>query len=106
MGILHFLYSAVRLGGGVLGESISQPGQIFEAMPQEQLVTIAVLGLLFGPILAIWPYKLARWSEIIDAIGRKPAGGVEPADWKVLLNRIFGAVLAIAGGVSAVLLLL
>lgn len=72
-------------------------------MSEPQLITVAVLGLLFGPLLAIWPYKLARWSEILDAIGRKPAGGVEPADWNVLLHRVFGIGLSIAGAISALL---
>lgn len=75
-------------------------------MSDAQLVAVAVVGLLFGPLLATWPYKLARWEEILDAIGRKPAGRVEPADWKVLLNRVFGIGLAIAGAISAILFLL
>lgn len=69
-----------------------------------KLVTIAVIGLLFGPPLAVWPYKAARWSEIIDAIGRKPAGRVEPADWQVLFTRVFGIGLATVGTISALLL--
>ena len=75
--------------------------KITESMSKAQLFAIAVVGLLFGPLMAVWPYKMARWSEILDAIGRKPAGRVEPADWKVLLTRIFGVGLAIAGGISA-----
>jgi hypothetical protein len=72
-------------------------------MSQAQLFAIAVVGILFGPLLAIWPYRLARWSEILDAIGRKPAGRVEPADWQVLLTRVFGIGLTLAGVVAAVL---
>jgi hypothetical protein len=75
-------------------------------MSKSQLFAIAVVGLLFGPLKAIWPYKMSRWSEILDAIGRKPAGRVEPADWKVLLTRLFGIGLAITGGISALLFLM
>lgn len=70
-------------------------------MSEGQLFAIAVVGLLFGPLMAIWPDKMSRWDEIIDAVGRKPAGKVEPADWKVLLTRVFGIGLAIAGAISA-----
>jgi hypothetical protein len=72
-------------------------------MSRAQLFAVAAVGLLFGPLLAIWPYKMARWSEVLDSIGRKPAGRVEPAAWKVLLNRILGIVLVIAGVISAIL---
>lgn len=75
-------------------------------MSQAELFTIAIIGLLFGPLMAIWPYQLARWSEIIDSIGRKSAGRVEPADWNVLFTRIVGIVLVLAGTVSAILYLL
>ncbi|WP_436934120.1 hypothetical protein [Halovenus marina] len=75
-------------------------------MSQAQLFAIAVVGVLFGPLLAIWPYRMARWSEILDAIGRKPAGRVEPADWQVLLTRVFGIGLSLAGVVAAVLYVL
>ena len=75
-------------------------------MSQAQLFAIAVVGMLFGPLLAIWPYRMARWSEILDAIGRKPAGRVEPADWKVLLTRVFGIGLSLAGVVAAMLYVL
>jgi len=57
----------------------------------------ALLLLLVGLASVTWPYKLARWSEILDAIGRKPAGRVEPADWKVWMNRAGGAILATIG---------
>lgn len=82
------------------------PQEDSEAMSKSQLFAIAVVGLVFGPLMAVWPYKLARWSEILDAIGRKPAGRVEPAEWKVLLTRLFGIGLVIAGGVSALLFFL
>lgn len=72
-------------------------------MSEAELFSIAVVGLLFGPPMAVWPYKMARWSEIIDAIGRRPAGRVEPADWKVLVTQAFGVLLALAGAVAAFL---
>lgn len=56
-----------------------------------------VVGLVFGPPMAIWPYKLSRWGEIIDSIGRKPSGRVEPADWKVAFNKFIGVGLSIVG---------
>ncbi|WP_460921657.1 hypothetical protein [Salinarchaeum chitinilyticum] len=74
-------------------------------MSETQLLTVAVVGILFGPPLAIWPRKLARWEEVLDAIGRKPAGRVQPADWKVKLTRVFGIGLSIAGAISALLFL-
>jgi len=47
--------------------------------------------LLFGLPQAIWPYKLARFSEQIDAIGSKTSWDeVEPAEWKVYLTRLIG----------------
>ena len=72
-------------------------------MSQAELFAIAVVGLLFGPLLAIWPYEMAKLSEVLDAIGRKPAGRIEPAEWKVMLNRGFGIVLVAAGALSAIL---
>lgn len=75
-------------------------------MSRAQLFAIAVVGLLLGPVLAIWPYKMAQLEEILDAIGRKPAGRVEPADWKVLLTRVFGVSLVITGVLAALLFFL
>jgi hypothetical protein len=71
-------------------------------MSEAQLFAVAVVGLLAGPAMALWPYRLARFSEVLDAIGRKPAGRVEPAEWKVLLTRAFGVALSVLGGVAAV----
>jgi hypothetical protein len=34
---------------------------------------------------------------VLDAIGRKPAGPVEPADWKVSLSRISGYAMTLLG---------
>jgi len=56
-----------------------------------------LLGIVLGPPMVKWPYKLARWQEMWDAIGRKPSGRVEPADWNVALTRIAGIVLTVVG---------
>lgn len=59
---------------------------------------LAFLLLVFGAPGAIWPYKLARFEEQLDAIGSKRSWSeVEPADWKVLLTRIIGSGMAIIG---------
>lgn len=62
-----------------------------------EIAVFGIVGLIFGPPLAIWPYELARWNEILDAIGRKPSGRVEPADWKVTLYRLMGVGLVVFG---------
>lgn len=59
--------------------------------------------VLCGAVSAIWPYKLARFSEQLDAIGSKRSlATVEPAEWTVELTRIVG-VLMIVFGVGMVL---
>ena len=73
-------------------ESKVEPSHVF---------AIAVVGPLFGVPMALWPYRMARFEEILDSIGRKPAGRVEPADWKVTLTRVMGVALAVAGAVAA-----
>ncbi|WP_244605192.1 hypothetical protein [Halorussus halobius] len=62
-----------------------------------EVVAWGVLGLVFGPPMAKWPYKLARWQEMWDAIGRKPSGRVEPAGWNVALTRAIGIALSVVG---------
>jgi hypothetical protein len=67
-----------------------------------------VFGLFFltvGVAMARWPYTISRWNEIIDAIGRKSAGRVEPADWQVTLTRLLGIALSIVGGFMLLLTL-
>ena len=61
------------------------------------VVAWGVVALLFGPPMAKWPYGVARLSEMLDAIGRKPSGPVEPADWNVALARIIGVGLSLFG---------
>lgn len=54
--------------------------------------------IIIGVVGAVWPYKTARFEEQIDAIGSKrSASEVEPADWKVSLNRIFGIGITVFG---------
>lgn len=62
---------------------------------------VLLVAVLFcfslGLPMARWPHEMARLNEIIDAIGRKPAGPVEPADWQVSLTRFLGIGLSVAG---------
>ena len=57
-------------------------------------------GLLFVFGLAgyAYAYEFARGSEQVDAIGSKrDRSEVEPADWKVALQRSISGLLALAG---------
>ena len=60
-----------------------------------------VLGTLLvgvGLLGAVWPHRVARLEEQLDAIGSKrSASEVEPAEWKVTLTRGAGVVLALFG---------
>ena len=60
-----------------------------------------VLGTLlvaFGLLGAVWPHRVARFEEQLDAIGSKQSWDeVEPAGWKVTLTRGIGVVLALFG---------
>jgi hypothetical protein len=68
------------------------------------LDTSFLIDLMNGDEEAI---EMAREMEQnLDAIGRKPAGRVEPADWQVLLTRVFGIGPSLAGVVAAVLYVL
>ncbi|WP_246998122.1 hypothetical protein [Halosolutus gelatinilyticus] len=59
---------------------------------------LGTLVLAIGIAGAVWPYKVARFEEQLDAIGstRSPSG-VEPADWKVTLTRIVGIAIGLFG---------
>lgn len=61
-------------------------------MCSSELFAWGLSCLVFGPPAALWPYKIARWGEIFDAIGRKSSGRVEPAQWNVTLTRLVGLV--------------
>ncbi|WP_435361163.1 hypothetical protein [Haloarchaeobius sp. DFWS5] len=76
-------------------------------MCSSEIAVFAFTGLFWGPPMARWPYKLAKWDEFFDAIGRKSSGSVEPADWKVSLTRwagIFGTVAGVGFLVFCLLL--
>jgi len=61
-----------------------------------ELLVPSVFMLLIGLLSAVFPYRMAKLSEAVDAIGSKrKSSEVEPADWKVLLTRVTG-VLAMA----------
>ena len=54
--------------------------------------------MVIGAASAIWPYRLAKFGEILDAVGSKRSlGEVEPADWNVGLTRLVGIVMVIVG---------
>jgi len=57
----------------------------------------AAFCVVFGPPAALWPHRLARFEEVLDAIGRRPAGPVEPAEWKVSLTRLAGVGMTLVG---------
>ena len=55
------------------------------------VISIALIG-------AIWPRRVARFSEQVDGIGRRrPQGEVRPTDWKVQLVQLSGIVVALFG---------
>ncbi len=57
-----------------------------------------------GALFALYPYRLARFSEQLDAIGSTTRlSEVEPAGWKVSLNRIGGVTCALVGALVLVL---
>ena len=60
-----------------------------------------VLGTLlvgFGLLGAVWPYRVARFEEQLDAIGSKRSWDeVEPTEWKVMLTRVIGVVFTLIG---------
>ena len=59
--------------------------------------------MLLGAAGAIWPYRLAKFNEQLDAIGSKRSmADVEPAGWNVGLTRI-GGILAVIVGAGMVL---
>lgn len=59
---------------------------------------VAVVLLVVGIPMAIWPTEISRVEEQLDAIGSKRSWSeVEPADWKVLLTRALGILFALVG---------
>jgi|APHM01.1.fsa_nt_gi hypothetical protein len=60
---------------------------------------LGFVSIIVGILFSLYPYKTARFEERLDGIGSKRSWSeIEPADWKVLLNRFSGLV-AIAIGV-------
>jgi hypothetical protein len=58
------------------------------------LAVIAVVCIVVGIPAAIWPYRTARFAERWNAIGSKRRwSAVEPADWRVTVERIVGTLL-------------
>ena len=65
----------------------------------------SIFCIVVGIPLALWPYRMAMIREIFDAIGRRSAGSVEPAEWSVTLTRLIGGaflIIGIAGILGAV----
>ena len=75
--------------------------KIYNGMIEKRDMVNLILGTIViavGLVGAIWPYKVAWFKDLIDAIGSKRSGSkVELADWKVLLTRIFGIGVSLYG---------
>jgi hypothetical protein len=62
-------------------------------------------GLLLGPVVALvgggmyrFAYGVSRVNEQLDAIGSTtPSSEVEPAEWRVMLTKFVGAMVALGG---------
>ncbi|WP_410766145.1 hypothetical protein [Haloferax sp. DFSO60] len=66
----------------------------------EHLWMVGVMFLAIGLPGAVFPYRVTKLGERIDAFGSKtPRDDVEPAEWNVTLTR-FGGVFATALGVA------
>jgi hypothetical protein len=51
----------------------------------------AWIFLPIGILNSVWPYKMARFDERLDAIGSSRSWSeTEPANWKVTLVRVSG----------------
>lgn len=63
-----------------------------------QINPIGVVLILFGLLGVIWPYRVARFQESINAIGSTDSVfEIEPAGWMVTLTRILGVVIILYG---------
>lgn len=60
-------------------------------------VVLGVMLVGLGLVAVVWPYRVAKIDETLDAIGRKQTGPVEPADWSVTVTRLVGAGILLAG---------
>ena len=62
------------------------------------LLALSALFAGWGLLLAVRPYRVARFRERTDAIGsRRSWSSVEPTDWNVQMTRIVGVGLALFG---------
>ncbi|MFC6731413.1 MULTISPECIES: hypothetical protein [unclassified Haladaptatus] len=65
---------------------------------------VGLVLIAFGLPAAIWPYRISRLQERLDAVGSTtPWDEVEPADWRVALTRIVGVSLCLVGLVGFLL---
>jgi len=61
-------------------------------------IGIALILILFGLPGAVFPYKIAKFGEMLDAIGSKRRSSeVEPAGWNVTLTRIGSLAMVLVG---------
>lgn len=61
-------------------------------------VAFGAFMLVVGGLGVAYPYKIAMYGEMIDAIGStRSLDDVEPAGWNVTLTRMASAVVAIVG---------
>ncbi|WP_332899385.1 hypothetical protein [Haladaptatus sp. CMSO5] len=62
---------------------------------------VGIFFLLGGLPAALWPSRLARLGEQLDAIGSTtPLDRVEPAEWNVLLTRVLGIGMILVGSLA------
>jgi hypothetical protein len=61
-------------------------------------IGVALILVLFGLPGAAFPYKVAKFGEMLDAIGSKRRSSeVEPAAWNVTLTRIGSLAMVLFG---------
>jgi hypothetical protein len=59
---------------------------------------LSLMLIIVGIPTLLYPYKVARFEERLDGIGSKRSWSeIEPAEWKVLLNRLTGFILVAIG---------
>ena len=57
-----------------------------------------LVSITIGILASLYPYKIARLEERLDGIGSKRSWSeIEPAEWKVFLNRLTGLVVVAVG---------
>jgi hypothetical protein len=62
------------------------------------MIGFGLLLLIVGLPGAVYPYQVTRFFERLDAIGSETRlTEVEPADWNVLVTRIFSVGLSLVG---------